>query len=468
MKPTIKVNIGGYAFTLEEDAYQRLDYYLDSLKKHFEKNTEQKEIIADIEQRISELLQLRLDKEQKVVSDSEILEIISIMGNPRDFDDEEQTDESDFNKVHSNSKEATSAQIKKKLFRDPAQAIIGGVFGGLGHYFKIDAVLLRVIYVILFLISISISGQFGAFLVLLYIIMWIIMPKADTFYRKLAMTGTNPSIENIEARGNTSVQYKGSGIRTLFRIAGAIICGIIALICLISIMSIIFGAIWFNTDSQVFTLNEYLGLVGLNTWDFKISFVLLLLLPIAGILYFASKGMICSRLTMRDLIISVIAILVFIGSGFYMAVSVHKFARELQAGTRVTETVPFQSSSDTIYLRLDKKYFSAKPTLYAPNTLVLEKNNQKSLFILPDIIVNQDSIINSTKIEIGKHAYGESNFLAKQKAGQLPFNYIIQDSCIIVSPGLYNKDNHFDFSSFDIYINVPIGKTIVIEEPLNY
>ena len=470
MKPTTKVNIGGYAFTLEEDAYQRLDCYLDSLKKHFEKNPEQKEIIEDIEQRISELLHLRLEKEQKVVSDANIREIIDIMGNPRDFGDEEQeqTDQSDYSKTNNSIRETISAQIKKKLFRDPGQTIIAGVFGGLSHYLKIDAVLLRVIYVVLFLISMSISGRLGVIFIVFYIILWIVMPKANTFYRKLAMTGTNPSIENIEARDNTPVQYKGRGIRTFFRVIGAIICGIIALTCLVIIIATIFGAIWLNTDSQAFTLNEYLGLVGLNTWDFKISSMLLLLLPIIGILYFALKGMICSRLNIGDLIISIVAILVYIGALFYMAVPGYRFARALQSSARVTEVVPVQSTSDTIYLKLNEKYLTGKPAIYSPQTFVLEENDQKSLFILPHIIINQDSIINSTRIEIGKSAYAESYFLAKQKAERLHLDHTIQDSCMIVSPVLYNKNNQFDFSNFYIYINAPISKTIIVEEPLSY
>jgi phage shock protein PspC (stress-responsive transcriptional regulator) len=477
MKPTYKASIGGYAFTLEEDAYQQLESYLDLLKKHFEGNPECSEIIADIEFRMSELLQLRLDKDHQVVSVSDAQEIINIMGNPKDFGDSNETESSTDNNTQFNTGEKNSTNIKKGLYRDPNGAIIGGVFSGLGHYLRIDSVLLRVIYVILFLIAMNLSGKVAFFFILFYVVMWIITPKAKTFYQRLSMTGTNPSIENIEGRGNTPVQYRGSGIRTIFRVIVSIICGFIALITLIQIVAFIVGVIWLNMDSQPFTLNESLSLIGFDTLDFKISTALLLLLPLVGILYFSIKGMIWARLTISDLVISLIAIFVLIGSGLYFATSIHSIVRTTQHSERVSEAIPIQTSSDTIYIELDDKYLVARPigplhlhaeigNIYDDGMYTLREGNTRSLFQTPDVRIHKDSIINSLKIEVEKRAQEETSFLAKQKASQMHLDYIIRDSVIIVSPKLYNKNNPFDFGRFNIIVNAPMNKTIIVKDPL--
>lgn len=82
MKPTVRVSIGGLAFNLEEDAFHVLDSYLKSLRRHFSENPEADEIIADIESRLSELLQMRINGNDGVVSITDAQEITKIMGNP--------------------------------------------------------------------------------------------------------------------------------------------------------------------------------------------------------------------------------------------------------------------------------------------------------------------------------------------------------------------------------------------------
>lgn len=472
MKPTLKASIGGYAFTLEEDAYQQLDSYLDLLKKHFATNPECNEIIADIEARMSELLQIHLNKEQTVVTISEAQQIIKIMGHPRDFGDNEENswgEQDTMNTTFHDNKDNTTADIKKGLYRDPGHSVLGGVFGGLSHYFRIDPVVLRVIYIALFIITISIEPRFGFFPVILYVIMWIIMPKASTFYQRLSMTGTNPSIEDIENRDiNNASRYKGSGFRTFLRIVGGIICGIIAFVTLIFILAIVGGAIWIHLNSDMLSPSDYLAIFGLDDLNLKISFIMILLLPLLGIFYFSMKGLLCSRLTMRDLIISIVCIFILLGSGLYFGNSVYNYARMIQHSGWVTDAVPLQTSSDTIYIRLDKRYLGARPPKYFPDNRIqtIIENNKQSLFFIPSVILTQDSTINSLNIEIRKRAEEETFHLAKQKAEDARLDYILNDSCIIFSPKLYNKENPWDAEQFDIIINSPVNKTVIIESPL--
>ena len=90
MKKTVKINIGGVIFHLDEDAYEILQNYLTAINQRFASNGEGKEIITDIEHRIAEILQSKLNEEKQVISKEDIEEVIEIMGRPEDFDDEEE------------------------------------------------------------------------------------------------------------------------------------------------------------------------------------------------------------------------------------------------------------------------------------------------------------------------------------------------------------------------------------------
>ena len=126
MYKTENINIAGKAFIINQDAFQKLEKYLNQLKNHFS-NEDEKEIIEDIEFRIAEILQTELEtKRVDVVSLSMIEDVISTLGSPKDFGINENTDEPE----PSNNQE----NVKKKFFRDTDNAAVGGVCMGLANY----------------------------------------------------------------------------------------------------------------------------------------------------------------------------------------------------------------------------------------------------------------------------------------------------------------------------------------------
>ena len=155
MKKTFTINISGTIFHIEEDAYEVLQKYLVNLKNHFGAGEEGKEIIADIEARIAEIFTDKSD-EKKVVTLEMVNEVIAMMGTPEDFMEQEDEEEVI----------TSEAKRKKRLYRDPEHRVIGGVCGGLGAYFNMDPVIVRIIFVVLFF------GTSGAAL-LAYLILWI-------------------------------------------------------------------------------------------------------------------------------------------------------------------------------------------------------------------------------------------------------------------------------------------------------
>jgi phage shock protein PspC (stress-responsive transcriptional regulator) len=185
MNKTVNINLGGMFFHIDEDAYQKLTRYFDAIKRSLSNSSGQDEIIKDIEMRVSELLNEKQKTDKHVVGLKDVDEVIAIMGQPEDYIIEED------NQQNQSLNDNTSRK-SKKLYRDKEKGMIGGVAAGLGHYFGIDAVWIRVILILL---------VWGAGTgVLAYIILWIVMPEAVTTSEKLEMTGEPVNISNIEKK----------------------------------------------------------------------------------------------------------------------------------------------------------------------------------------------------------------------------------------------------------------------------
>ena len=194
MNKTININLAGMFFHIDEDAYLKLQRYLEAIKRSFTDSQGRSEIISDIEARIAELFDERTKNERQVIGTKEVEEVITIMGQPEDYlvDDDIFEDEPKASKSRYTSSSSTSASSSKKLYRDTENSYVGGVSSGLGHYFGIDALWIRLIWILLI---------FGAGTgVLLYILLWILVPEAVTTSEKLMMKGEPINISNIEKK----------------------------------------------------------------------------------------------------------------------------------------------------------------------------------------------------------------------------------------------------------------------------
>jgi len=188
MNKTVNINLAGTFFHIDEDAYGKLTRYLEAIKRSFTNPQGQDEIIKDIEARIAELFSEKLDTIKQVITIKELDEVITIMGQPEDY----AVDEEIFDETPPSQKHHT-AKGYKKLFRDMDNKYIGGVSSGMGHYVGIDAIWVRLLWILL---TIFTSGTF----ILIYIIFWILVPEAKTVADKLTMTGEPVNISNIERK----------------------------------------------------------------------------------------------------------------------------------------------------------------------------------------------------------------------------------------------------------------------------
>ncbi|NOY36116.1 MAG: PspC domain-containing protein [Chlorobi bacterium] len=179
MKKTITINLGGMVFNIDDDAYTLLRDYLQAVGKHYAREETSSEILEDIEARMAELFRERMTGAKQVITRTDTEEVVSIMGYPEDFAAEEGPDESYY---HRRSR-------SRRIYRDPDNSVLGGVCGGMGAYFNLDPLIFRILFLILF---------FGAGTgLILYIILWIVVPEAKTTAQKLEMRGESVNVSNI-------------------------------------------------------------------------------------------------------------------------------------------------------------------------------------------------------------------------------------------------------------------------------
>ncbi len=185
MKKTLTANISGIVFHIDEDAYEKLNYYLGKVRTHFLDDESGDEILSDIENRIAEMLQAKISSSKQVVTIKDIDEVISQLGEPGQMKDEDPDPGARQQKEYPKT-EKTS----RRLYRDPDNQMLSGVCGGLGTYFNVDPTWIRVAFILLTLLYSS-----G---IIAYIILWIVVPKARTTAEKLEMRGEKVNLSNIE------------------------------------------------------------------------------------------------------------------------------------------------------------------------------------------------------------------------------------------------------------------------------
>ena len=198
MKKTENISLEGYSFTIEEDAYIELKDYINDIQEAFSTDASGDEIVADIEERIAELM-----REQstggKVIDLRIVNDIKGRIGNPKELaqSDEESPSAAE---PETNTQDDTKKTFRNRhMFRNIDERVIGGVCSGLGIYFNIDKVLFRIIFLVLMLIGFA-EDSFFMIPVLAYICLWIAMPAARTAEQKREMKGRPTRLDNYRSR----------------------------------------------------------------------------------------------------------------------------------------------------------------------------------------------------------------------------------------------------------------------------
>ena len=186
MKKTINVAIGGCSFTIDDDAYNALETYLNDFKDALETSSSNVDVMEEVEARIADLLKTKLGGRQ-VVDIRMVQEVIDQIGYPQGFSKSENQNECNWQDTTGGC--YYQERPIKKLYRDTDDRKIAGVCSGLALFLGIDVVILRVIFLVAL-----ICGTAGFWI---YIVIWIAAPEAKTAAEKCEMRGIPATAENI-------------------------------------------------------------------------------------------------------------------------------------------------------------------------------------------------------------------------------------------------------------------------------
>ena len=400
MNKTLSIGLAGFSFTIEEHAYIKLSDYLSALRNSLDAN-EADEVMHDIEIRIVEILREQMAK-REVVNDEDVEKVIAQIGKPEVIEEQEQA----YFSEKTEKPRAFSGQ--KQLFRDPEGKILGGVSGGLGHYFGIDKVWVRLIFIILIF-----AKGFG---LLLYPILWLVIPVANSASDFLKMKGKPANFDNLKNESNKIVQFAnestqrvgqlyqenkhyvadaGNGFATFLRVVFGGIFALLAFGFIIGTFALfgLFGNPSFPGTSM---FNFLFDEGGMNTVLIVIS-ILTILIP-AIIFTLISIKLFSPKTKLRNFgyVIGVLTLL-WIGLATFFGVSFAKNKMIYQGHKEETEEIAINTTSDSIIL--DQKQvvipanftpynddiFSDKKTVYDedyPDVKIIRKDDVKTPYLI--------------------------------------------------------------------------------------
>ena len=496
MKKTIKINISGIIFHIDEDAYEKLQNYLDSINRYFESLKEGREIIADIESRIAELFQAKITDQKQVITLADVNEVVEIMGNPEDFMDTEES-------VEEEAKERTTGRSYRRFYRDPDHAILGGVCGGLGAYFNISPVFIRILFFIFLIIGYGISA-------VIYLILWLVIPKAETTAQKLEMRGETVTVSNIEKSikeefdnitDNFRKMKKSKGynrvrdvfneifhvIRTFFILIFKIIIVIIGIAFIIAgfvaLMSFL-GVFFFK---HVFFPFSFFGILTFSFPDFltvftdpgsvsliMVTLFLTIIIPLLALIYGGLK--LIFRFRANDKIIGLTAFVFWFLSVLILVSMAFIEGKNYSASGRSTETYSIEGlQADTLYIEMNtNKDFNFYDEFFIERDDIRIYRNEDGdkLFGQPELFIRKSD---SDKIEliVERRSQGKSKRNAIQNAKNIDYSWEEKDSLLILDPYFTIAEGEkWRIQSLDITLRLPEEKVICLgedmEDILNY
>ncbi len=181
MRMAIDVTLGGQAFHVDEAAYHDLRAYLARLEALFVEEPGREEIMSDIESRLAELLRPRLNRYKQVILTDDLRTVLAVLGSPEDIGGE----------GSATAGTAAPRWLAHRFYRDPDERLVGGVCSGLAAHFSWRPLVFRILFV-----ALTLAGSFGLWL---YLILWLLLPAAETTAEKLEMRGDPVTIGSITA-----------------------------------------------------------------------------------------------------------------------------------------------------------------------------------------------------------------------------------------------------------------------------
>jgi phage shock protein PspC (stress-responsive transcriptional regulator) len=496
MNKTITSNIAGYVFHIDENAFNKLDAYLNTIRSYFTDSQGKDEIIADIEARLAEMLHEKIGDMKQVVSLEDVNQVIIIMGQPEAFIDDDPESAG-----WTEQKSQPSGSETKRLFRDPDNKVIGGVCAGVSNYLGLgDAIWLRLALVISFFF-------FGTGF-LLYLILLIIIPEAKTTADKLHMRGENVTVSNIEKRvneelgtvknkwndlhGNSGAGRKignllhriitlvGSLVLLLIKFIGKIIgfaFVVVGVIGLLSVIGVPFGLptiISLGSEGAMSALDvqdifhNLVGGTGMITW-ITITGILVWGIPMAALTFFGVKLLFNFRSHNRGIGLSFLGLWIV---GLFMSFAISMIvASDFSSEGSNTETVEIQLNSDqnqVINLALNHELGDDEPTFETEifNLNLLTPGNSSQLYGKPELNINMAKT-GGPKLLIKRTARAKKKQDAVERSSKIDYGFAANDTAILFN-GYFEipEDELWRTQEVDLELLIPVGYTIYLSDEM--
>lgn len=485
MNKTVNINLGGMFFHIDEDAYQKLTRYFDAIKRSLSNSNGQDEIIRDIEMRIGELITERHTSDKQVINIKEVEEIIGIMGQPEDYRIEDDAP------AGNDTFETAYVPKRKKLYRDADRALIGGVCTGLGHYFGVDTVWIRIIFAILFF-------GFGIGLIP-YIILWIAMPAAVTTSEKLEMTGEPVTISNIQKKvkeemdylsekyRNTDIDRLGKQAKTgaeriasnvgdvfssVFKVFAKILGAIIAVFAGLTLLAVVIGL--FMLVASIFA--DVPGLVyaeSVNYTTFPMGLIVLLGLLAAGIPFFFlfllglnllsnNSGRVSNPVKYTLLALWLISVAVLTIFGIKQASETTERSKVVQK-----QEIALQPN-DTLSIGFRYNDYFAKDIFERSDLQITQDEQGKDIIYSNDVHVSiRKSPDKTAYILVEKRARGKSRKDARERAEKITYKFSVEGSKILLDNYLVTgTENKLRDQDVEVFVYLPAGVLLKPDESL--
>lgn len=466
MNKIMQINLGGYALTIDEDAYLFLSNYLDDIRRRLSGHEGRDEILRDIEARLGELISNRLGS-RSIVSLADVEAAAEVMGKPEDFGGEANSTSG------SKSGDAKAFQPGRRLYRDEGDAVIGGVCSGLAAYFGLnDPVWVRLIFILLAFVS------FG-FWVPAYVLLWLLVPPARTAAERLAMRGETPNLENIvrevehgaerfarraEAFGQqagvtlgTTSSNLASGCATFLSqfFKGAAILIAIGLVLALGTAWVVGTIAFFSGHSHISFLNPlpaeaaYLGFVNLF-FVVGIPVIGLVLWLLRTIFRFQSPVWLGTGMAVAW-VLNIISLLALAIWG----------AKQYSEEGSMSRTIDLSAmTSDTLYVRFDPQTISPG---HRDNDSDLNFDIRKRSVGSPRIEV---ALSPSGRFEGSSTLYarGPSPEAAQEYAGRISFDVTLTGNTLTLPGRIQPSKGGWRAQRATVQLRVPEGKYIVFEK----
>lgn len=476
MNKTVNINLGGMFFHIDEDAYQKLTRYFDAIKRSLSNSNGQDEIIKDIEMRIAELVTEKHHNDKQVINLKEVEEIIVIMGQPEDYridNDDEQPKNTSF---------ATTAKPSKKLYRDKDKGMIGGVCAGLGHYFGIDPVWIRILFVLFVW-----AGGSG---VIAYIVLWIVMPEAITTSEKLEMTGEPVNISNIEKKvreefdsvsqkfKNTNFDEMGNQVKTgaerfaggissvfmnIFKVFAKVLGAFIVIFAAFTLGGMLIGLLTVGSTSFVeVPWQNYVDAVNytnLPLWVITVLGFLAIGIPFFFLFILGLKLLITNMKSIGSVAKYTLLALWLVSVGILITLGI-KQATEVAFDGKVVLKENIQlAPTDTLYVKFKYNDYYTKDIYHHHDFMFTQDENNKELIYSNDVefnVLHTDEKMPYLQIE--KRAEGKSLIEAKKRAEKINYGYKIEGNRLTFDNYLLSEvANKYRNQKVEIYLYLPEG-----------